>query len=311
MATTSDEILVAEHDHAVAELIRRYLAKEGLRVRAAGTAAETAAELAECRAAVVVLDLTMPGLDAREIRRMIRSRPTPSSLARPGRPPAARRAQSHPTVSNAVSNTVSRPSAGVPVICLIAAEGPHSGQGLRPQDIGVDPEACLARPFGPRTLVAQVRAAVRRARPRSAGPSQTAGRLTVHPASRRATVDGTEIPLTGTEFDVLACLMRNAGRTVPRAALRAAVWGPQREDGGGAAPGDGAPGDRIVDVYIAQLRTKIGPTHGIRTVRNIGYVLDGNAHDGTLNPGGRSGAHKPPDTIGDAGHPTRGDSGSA
>ncbi len=40
------EILVAEHDPAVAELIRRYLAKEGLRVRCARTAGETAAALA-------------------------------------------------------------------------------------------------------------------------------------------------------------------------------------------------------------------------------------------------------------------------
>jgi DNA-binding response OmpR family regulator len=306
MATTSDEIFVAEHDQAVAELIRRYLASEGLKVRAAATAADTAAELAKCRAAVVVLDLTMPGLDAREIRRMIRTRPAPPGRTNPGRParppagrpPATRRGHPHPTVSG--------PAADIPVICLIAGEGAHSGQGLRPRDIGVDPESCLARPFGPRTLVTLVRAAARSAQPRPDEPSHTAGRLTVHPASRRATVDGAEISLTGTEFDVLACLIRSVGRTVPRSALRAEVWGPQGEDGGGEAPGD-----RIVDVYVAQLRAKIGPIHGIRTVRGIGYVLDVTAHDGTLNPGGQSSAQKPPATIGDAGHPTRGDSGSA
>jgi DNA-binding response OmpR family regulator len=308
MATTSDEILVAEHDQAVAELIRRYLAREGLKVRAAGTAVGTAAELAECRAAVVVLDLTMPGLDAREIRRMISTRPAPpgrTSTARParppaarppaGRPPATRRGHPHPTVSG--------PAADIPVICLIAGEGAQSGQGLRPRDIGVDPDSCLARPFGPRTLVTLVRAAARSAQPRHDEASHTAGRLTVHRASRRATVDGAEISLTGTEFDVLACLMRSAGRTVRRAALRAEVWG---EDGSGEPPGD-----RIVDVYVAQLRAKIGPIHGIRTVRGIGYVLDVTAHDGTLNPGGQSSAQKPPATIRDAGHPTRGDSGRA
>ena len=294
MATSSDEILVAEHDPAVAELIRRYLAKDGLTVRAARTAAEAAAGLAGCRAAVVVLDLTMPGLDAREIRRIIRPRPGPR---RAGRPQAARRARAQPTVRGA--------AADIPVVCLAAGDGAHPAQGLRPQDVGVDPAVCLARPFGPRTLVARVRAAARAAQPGPAGPSHTAGRLTVDPARRRATADGADLALTGTEFDVLDCLVRSAGRALSRATLRAVVWGP---DGAGGRDGGG---DRIVDVYIAQLRTKIGPAHGIRTVRGIGYVVDATAHDGTQNPGGRSGGQKPPATIGDAGHPTRGDSGTA
>jgi DNA-binding response OmpR family regulator len=309
-AADGDEILVAEHDQAVAELIRRSLAREGLRVRAARTAAETAEELANCRAAVVVLDLTMPGLDARQIRRMIRPGPAASA-----RTPAARRGRPH---RHRGHPTVRGPAADVPVICLIPGEGSHAAQGLRPRDAGVDPGACLARPFGPRTLVDRVRAAARSVQPRPVPGSISAGRLSVHPASRRATLDGAEIPLTSTEFDVLSCLARSAGRAVPRAALRAAVWGAGSDgagsDGagsGGAGSGAAAPGDRIVDVYIAQLRTKIGPIHGIRTVRGVGYVLDEIAHDGTLNPGGQSGAQEPPATIGDAGHPSRGDSGNA
>jgi DNA-binding response OmpR family regulator len=77
-----------------------------------------------------------------------------------------------------------------------------------------------------------------------------------------ARLDGTEIALTGTEFDVLSCLASSAGRTVPRDRLRRAVWG------------DGGPNARAVDVYIAQLRAKLGPASGIRTVRGIGYVID-------------------------------------
>jgi DNA-binding response OmpR family regulator len=286
---TNNEVLVAEHDQAVAELIRRYLAKEGLSVRSASTPEQTAAELAACRAAAVVLDLTMPGLDAREIRRLIRPRPKQPG---PGRQPATWRSRTYPAVR--------APGADVPVICLTAGEGTHSAQGLRPQDIGVDRDACLTRPFGPRTLAAKVRAAALSTRPEPAAAAQRDGQLSLNPAHRRATLDGAAIDLTGLEFDLLSYLMRHAGRTVSRAALRAAVW---RDDG--------VPGDRIVDVYIAQVRAKLGSNHRIRTVRGIGYVFDLTAHDGTVNPGGQSTAQKPPATIGDAGHPTRGDSGTA
>jgi DNA-binding winged helix-turn-helix (wHTH) protein len=100
------------------------------------------------------------------------------------------------------------------------------------------------------------------------------------------TLDGTEIALTGTEFDVLSCLARQAGRTVTRHRLRQAVWGR-----------GGPPGDRTVDVYIAQLRAKLGPGHGIRTIRGIGYVLDPQtamAGPDGLQPGGRAGRRSAP-----------------
>jgi DNA-binding response OmpR family regulator len=196
------------------------------------------------------------------------------------------------------------------VICLTAGEARQASQGLRPRDIGVGPESCVARPFGPRALAGLVRAAVRAAREPAAVP-HTAGRLRLEPQRRQATLDGTEIALTGTEFDVLSCLARSAGRTVPRDRLRQAVWG---ENGG--------PDGRTVNVYIAQLRAKLGPGHGIRTVRGIGYVMDprpaaadpADAQRDTgpaLRPGGRTGRLRAPATIGGAGHPIRGDNVTA
>lgn len=245
MADPAREILVAEHDPAVAELIRRYLAREGLAVRCARDAAETVAELTAGGTAAVVLDLTMPGLDARQIRRLLRGR---------ARGPAGDSAR------DAGSGSARGPAAA-PVICLTAGEGSHAAKGLRPQDIGIGQDACLARPFGPRTLAGKVRAAARGAP--AAPASYTAGRLLVEPARRRVTLDGVPVALTGTELSVLVCLLRAAGRAVPRTALCAAVWGE-----------NGPATDRAVDVYIAQLRAKLGPCHGIRTVRGIGYVLD-------------------------------------
>jgi DNA-binding response OmpR family regulator len=238
------EILVAEHEPAVAELIRRYLAKEGLRVRCARTPEDTEAALAGLTGvAAVVLDLTMPGLDARAIRKLIR-----------GGQPASRRGRPQPALAGAAP--------GAPVICLTAGGAAHAVQGLRPRDIGVGQDSCVTRPFGPRTLVSRVRAAARTVR-EPADAAHAAGGLRLDPGRRRATLNGTEVTLTGTEFDVLSCLVRSAGRTVPRHRLRQAVWG---ESGGSRG--------RTVDVYVAQLRAKLGPGHGIRTVRGIGYVMD-------------------------------------
>ena len=69
------------------------------------------------------------------------------------------------------------------------------------------------------------------------------------------------MPLTATEFAVLAALVDRPGRVLSRRQLLAAA-------------GREAAGDRAADVYIAQLRAKIGPAAGIRTVRGSGYALD-------------------------------------
>lgn len=315
------EVLVVEHESAVAELARRYLVKAGLQVRCAGTAEGAAAALAALDAlpgaaavagrpaGAVVLDLTMPGLDARWIRRLIRTQPA-------GR----RRAGSPPVLAGT----------GVPVICLTAGEGAQAALTLRARDIGVGQDACLTRPFSPRALVAKVLTAIRTAAaavPASTPPAaavttpagaasapggapapgaasasgaapppgvtSASGGLYLDPERRLVRLGGVPVALTATEFDLLACLVREAGRTCSRERLRREIW----------PPGAG-PASRNVDVYIAQLRAKLGPGIGIRTVRGVGYVLD-------REPGGGQAARTPPATIVDAGHPSRGDSGTA
>ena len=117
-------VLVIEHEAAVAELARRYLERDGLTVRVAGTPADAVAALRSGPPAVVVLDLTMPGLTPGMVRRRIGLR-------------------GH--------------GGGPELICL---EGPG---GLRSRHIGIPGEGdrrCLARPFSPRVLVARVRAAL-------------------------------------------------------------------------------------------------------------------------------------------------------
>ena len=90
----SRPVLLAEHEPEVAEMSARYLRRDGLRVRLVTTPEQALAELTAGPDAVAVLDLTMPGLDPRRIRRALRTPviflvagpqgPRPRGLARGG-----------------------------------------------------------------------------------------------------------------------------------------------------------------------------------------------------------------------------------
>ena len=80
---------------------------------------------------------------------------------------------------------------------------------------------------------------------------------------RRVTSGGEPVDLTATEFDLLAFLMRRPGRVFSREQLLSEVWGYAA-----------AAGTRTVDVHVAQLRAKLGPSTPIRTVRGVGYAAD-------------------------------------
>ena len=87
-------VLLAEHEPEVAEMSARYLRRDGLRVRLVTTPEQALAELTASVDAAAVLDLTMPGLDPRRIRRALRTPviflvaglqgPRPRGLARGG-----------------------------------------------------------------------------------------------------------------------------------------------------------------------------------------------------------------------------------
>ena len=232
-------VLLAEHEPEVAEMSARYLRRDGLRVRLVTTPEQALAELTGGPDAAAVLDLTMPGLDSRRLRRALRT----------------------------------------PVIFLVA--GP---QGPRPRGLArsggtTGPRRWLARPFGPRQLVAMVRDVLagpapspgRGAEPAGAGSGAGpagAGRaacgLWLDGRTLRvstAVAGGRPVKLTATEFAVLAALLDHPGRVLSRRQLLAAAGHP-------------AAADRAADVYISQLRAKIGPAAVIRTARGAGYAID-------------------------------------
>ena len=125
----------------------------------------------------------------------------------------------------------------------------------------------VTKPFSPREVVARVRTVLRRSAGTLGGePALSCGRVVVDRSRRRVQADGVEVSLTTTEFDLLAHLVREPGRVFSREQLLSHVWGYAA-----------AAGTRTVDVYVAQLRSKLGAASPIRTVRGVGYSADPDA----------------------------------
>src|SRR4051812_13621245 len=126
----------------------------------------------------------------------------------------------------------------------------------------------LVKPFALAELVARIRALLRRAEIREAAELCVAD-LTLELRHRIARRAQKQIALTPREFDVLHCLMRNAGQVVTREMLAREVW----RDVPRATPLD-----NVIDVHLTHLRRKLddGHTHKLfKTVRGVGYILDG------------------------------------
>jgi two-component system, OmpR family, response regulator MprA len=120
----------------------------------------------------------------------------------------------------------------------------------------------LVKPFAAEELTARVRALLRRGRT----PPETLAfaDLTLDVAQGRGERAGRDLALTPREAELLALLLRTARTVVTREHALEEVWGGERE----AQP-------NVVDRYVAYLRRKLGEPPLIRTVRGVGFVLDG------------------------------------
>jgi DNA-binding response OmpR family regulator len=181
-------VLVVDDDPHVAEVVTRYLEREGFEVEAVadGLAAVDCATTSPPD--LVVLDLMLPGIDGLEVCRRLRA------------------------------------LAPVPVI-MLTAKG-HEVDRVIGLDLGADDY--LSKPFSPRELTSRVKAVLRRARsplPAGAPTVLVAGDLVVDVPAREARLAGDVVPLAAREFELLTYLMRHPRRAFSREELLEAVWG--------------------------------------------------------------------------------------
>lgn len=149
----------------------------------------------------------------------------------------------------------------VPILILSV----HSAEADKIAALDEGADDYLTKPFSAGELLARVRALLRRAAALTAPPPiVNAGALTVDVARRRVTIDGDDISLTPTEFDILAYLARNANCVVTQRQILEQVWGPEWADDA-----------QTLRVHVSHLRKKIerdpSDTRYIVTEPGVGF----------------------------------------
>jgi DNA-binding response OmpR family regulator len=219
-----NHVLVIDDDHELVDVLRKILALDGFIVDAAYDYDSGLAGALDGEYVLVVLDVMLTGGSGLELLKTLRR------------------------------------SSNVPLI-LLSAVGETVDRILGLQ-IGADDY--LAKPFDPRELAARIHAILRRTRDTSTDGSDIKVGDVALSASRRAVLRAEEpVELTAVEFNVLECLLRNAGSIVTRETLAERALGRPL-----------APFDRSVDVHVHKLRKKISatPDERIKTIRGIGYM---------------------------------------
>ncbi|MEO0854294.1 MAG: response regulator transcription factor [Cyanobacteria bacterium J06648_11] len=122
----------------------------------------------------------------------------------------------------------------------------------------------ITKPFQFEELLARVRVQLREQRGSSAKPDELvlrAGQLELDLRTRRVTAGDRNIDLSAREFSLAETFVRHVGQVLSRQQLLDRVWGYDYE-----------PGSNVVDVYVRNLRRKLG-SEWIETVRGLGYRL--------------------------------------
>jgi len=221
-------LLLVEDDRMIGESLQRTLRMEGLAVYWVRDAAAADGTLASERFDLVLLDLGLP-----------------------------RGAQGGPADGLEVLRALRARRDATPVIVLTARDA--RGDRVAGLDAGADDY--LVKPFEFDELAARIRAVLRRHAGR-AEPVLSQGAVTLDPAQRRVTLNGSPVLLSAREYAVLEALMTRPGAVLSRSQLedRLYGWGEEIES-------------NAVSVYIHQLRKKLGADF-IRNVRGVGYFVD-------------------------------------
>lgn len=227
MAPPSDvdaTVLVVDDDSAVLDTVADGLAVAGYRALRATNGTAALEMIRALRPDLVILDVSMPRMDGFSVLERLR------------------------TAGN-----------GVPVIVLTARHDRDDRvRGLR---IGADDY--VTKPFGLEELLLRVRAVLRRAAAGTGGSALVCGPIVVDTDAVAASVDGTPIDLSPTEFRLLAHLAANKNRVLSKDQLLEAVWGIDFDTS-----------TTVVETFVSYVRRKLAPFDGhLKTVRGFGFKL--------------------------------------
>ncbi len=225
-------ILVVDDEPAIVRLVRAKLQADGYAVVTADRGAEAVDLLDTERPDLVILDLMMPGVDGFEtLRRMRRFATTP--------------------------------------VIMLTARGSDTDK-LRGFESGADDY--LTKPFNPDELAARVAAVLRRSEGATPAATQTVLRypsVEIDLERRIVTVDGEEVRLSRTEWELLALLAVNAGKVMMHGELLSRIWGPEFRDE-----------VHYLRTWVSRIRAKPEPDGDdggkplIQTFPGIGYRLE-------------------------------------
>ena len=226
-------ILVVEDEAPLMTLLRYNLEKQGFKVEEAADGQEALLRVSEQRPDLVLLDWMLPALSGIEVCRQLRRRPNTRDL---------------------------------PIIMVTART--EDQDAVRALDTGADDY--IAKPFVMDSLLARIRALLRRSGGAATKGTLTYRDLTMDQDAHRVSRDGRALHLGPTEYRLLEFFLQHPGRVFAREQLLDAVWGRDIH----VEP-------RTVDVHIRRLRKAINGEHEvdlIRTVRSAGYALDADDH---------------------------------
>ena len=225
----SRTVLVVEDEPTLATAIAQRITAEGWSARVAGDGASAVQAAAQLRPDLVIMDIMLPVMDGLEAtKRIVADRP-------------------------------------VPVLILTARDD----EADKVIGLGAGADDYMTKPFSMRELIARCKALLRRV-DRAKVIAKNAenekildfGSLIIDPAQRTVVLNGNDVHLTPTEFDLLATLARKPKSVLTREKLLEEVW-----------DWVDASGTRTVDSHVKALRHKLGPDM-IRTVHGVGYAFE-------------------------------------
>jgi two-component system, OmpR family, KDP operon response regulator KdpE len=226
MSKQGASILVVDDEREILRALQRSLTAHGYKVFTAGSGEEAIEAVARHRPDLLLLDLLLPGISGLEVVRRVRA------------------------------------ESNVPIIVLSVKEAEHDK--VEALDLGADDY--VAKPFGMNEVLARIRVALRHVARVQSGtePRFQAGPLEVDFAARRVLVNGQQVQLTPTEYELLKILITHRGKILTRQMLLRELWGAEAHAR-----------MHSLHVYVAQLRQKIEPVpeqpQFIITIPGVGY----------------------------------------